>query len=68
MIKLKTRNARPLIDILSPRHWNVPVRRNSKALAKFRNAEINYFVPKMVVHDLIRGSLSTDYIPIQIGD
>ena len=29
---------------------------NSRAIAKFRNIEINYFVPKMVVHDLIRGS------------
>ncbi len=34
---------------------------NSRAIAKFRNIEINYFVPKIVVHDLIRGSLG----PIQ---
>jgi len=32
---------------------------NSRAIAKFRNIEINYFVPKMVVHDLIRGSLGS---------
>jgi hypothetical protein len=31
---------------------------NSRAIAKFRNTEINYFAPKMVDHDLIRGSLS----------
>jgi hypothetical protein len=30
---------------------------NSMAIAKFRNAEVNHFVPKMVGHDLIRGSL-----------
>ena len=29
---------------------------NSRAIAKFCNAEIDYFVPKMIVHDLIRGS------------
>ncbi|MEE8365520.1 MAG: hypothetical protein V3R76_07030 [Gammaproteobacteria bacterium] len=29
---------------------------NSKAIAKFRNAEIDYFVPKMVGDDLISGS------------
>jgi hypothetical protein len=27
MIKLKAWNARPLIDILSPRHWHFPVLR-----------------------------------------
>jgi len=59
MIKVNARNARPLIDILSPRHWHFPVRRNSRAIAKFRNAEINYFVPKMVVHDLVIGSPGT---------
>jgi len=32
---------------------------NSQAIAKFRNIGINYFVPKMVVHDLIRGSLGS---------
>ena len=30
---------------------------NSTTIAKFRNAEINYFAPKMVVHDFIRGFL-----------
>jgi len=30
---------------------------NSRAIAKFRNAEIDYFAPKVVGHDLIRGSL-----------
>jgi hypothetical protein len=30
MINLKAWNARPLIDILSPRHWHFPVLRNSK--------------------------------------
>ncbi len=29
----------------------------STAIAKFRNAEIDYLVPKMIGHDLIRGSL-----------
>jgi hypothetical protein len=57
MINVKARNARPLIDILSPRHWHFPVRRNSRAIANFRNIEINYFAPKMVDHDSIRGSL-----------
>jgi len=36
---------------------------NSKAIAKFRNAEVNYFVPKMVDHDLIRGSLVPQFRP-----
>ncbi len=67
MIKVKARNARPLIDILSPRHWNFLVRRNSRAIAKFRNIEINYFVPKMVDHDLIRGSLVFGFIDQGIG-
>ena len=35
--------------------WNAS---NSRAIAKFRNAEINYFESKMVDHDLIRGSLA----------
>ena len=30
---------------------------NSTAIAKFRNAEIDPFAPKMIDHDLIRGSL-----------
>jgi len=30
---------------------------NSRAIAKFRNAEIDYFVPKMVGHDLISSSI-----------
>ena len=32
---------------------------NSRAIAKFCNAEIDYFVPQMIGHDLIRGSLDT---------
>ena len=38
---------------------------NSTAIAKFRNAEINYFVPKMVDHDLVRGSQVPNYRPGQ---
>jgi len=30
----------------------------SKAIAKFRNADIVYLVPNMVGYDLIRGSLT----------
>jgi len=30
---------------------------NSRAIAKFRNAEIDYFRPKLIVHELLRGSL-----------
>jgi len=30
---------------------------NSKAIAKLRNAEIDYFEPRMIGHDLIIGSL-----------
>ncbi|MFV2033025.1 MAG: hypothetical protein ACC663_11060, partial [Gammaproteobacteria bacterium] len=71
MIKIKARNAGPLIDFLSPRHWHFPVRRNSRAIAKFAklpllltpltyihvgDAEIDYFAPKMIDHDLISGS------------
>ncbi len=82
MIKVRARNARPLIDILSPRHWNFLVRRNSRAIAKFAklpllltpltyihvgDIEINYFVPKMVDHDLIRGSLVFGFIDQGIG-
>jgi hypothetical protein len=32
--------------------------RNSRAIAKFANAEIGYFGLKLIVHVLIRGSLS----------
>ena len=31
--------------------------RNSRAIAKFSNAEIDYFALKLIVHVLIRGSL-----------
>ena len=31
--------------------------RNSRAIAKFSNAEIDYFGLKLIVHVLIRGSL-----------
>jgi len=37
-VQFKAWNARPLIDILSPRHWHLPVRRNSKVIAKFHKA------------------------------
>ncbi|GBF28559.1 hypothetical protein MnTg03_00119 [bacterium MnTg03] len=57
MIKLKAWNARPLIDILSPRHWHFPVLRNSRAIAKFHNAEIGHFGRNAFIHELIRGSL-----------
>ncbi len=40
---------------------------NSRAIAKFRNTEINYFVPKMVDHDLNRGSLVFRFIDQGIG-
>ncbi len=39
---------------------------NSMAIAKFRNAEVNYFVPKMIDHDLIRGSLVAQFRPDNI--
>ena len=42
--------------------WNAS---NSRAIAKFHNAEIDYFEHKMFVHDLIRGSL---YQPEQVPD
>ena len=35
--------------------------RNSRAIAKFANAEIGYFGLKLIVHVLIRGSLG--YFP-----
>ncbi len=34
---------------------------NSRAIAKFRNAEINYFAPKIVDHDLVIGSQVPNY-------
>ncbi len=34
--------------------WNA---RNSRAIAKFHNAEIDYFRLKLIGHDLFRGSL-----------
>jgi hypothetical protein len=34
--------------------WNA---RNSRAIAKFHNAETGHFNHKMSIHDLIRGSL-----------
>ncbi len=39
---------------------------NSRAIAKFRNTEINYFAPKMVDHDLIRGSLASQILILRI--
>jgi hypothetical protein len=56
MIKFKAWNARPLIDILSSRHWHFLVLR-SRAIAKFHNAEIDYFGHNAIIHELIRGSL-----------
>ena len=35
--------------------WNA---RNSRAIAKFHNTEIDYFGLKLIGHDLFRGSLS----------
>jgi len=57
MIKFKTWNARPLIDILSPPHWHFPVLRISRAIAKFQNIEIGHFGHNAFIHELIRGSL-----------
>jgi hypothetical protein len=57
MIKFKAWNARPLIDILSPRHWHFPVLRNSRAIAKFHNMGIGHFGHNAFIHELIRGSL-----------
>jgi hypothetical protein len=34
--------------------------RHSRAIAKFSNAEIDYFGFKLIVHILIRGSLRAD--------
>ena len=36
----------------------LPVRRNSKAIAKFHNTEIGHFVHNAFIHELIRGSLA----------
>jgi len=58
MIKFKAWNARPLIDILSSRHWHFPVRRNSRAIAKFHNMGIGHFGHNAFIHELIRDSLS----------
>ena len=58
MIKFKAWNARPLIDILSPRHWNFPVLRNSRAIAKFHNMGIGHFGHNTFIHALIRVSLN----------
>jgi hypothetical protein len=57
MIKFKAWNARPLIDILSSRHWHFPVLRNSRAIAKFHNMGIGHFEHSAFIHELIRGSL-----------
>jgi len=60
MIKFKAWNARPLIDILSPRHWHFPALRNSRAIAKFHNAEFGHFGHNAFIHELIRGSLEQE--------
>ena len=43
--------------------WNAS---NSRAIAKFHNAEIDYFGHKMFVHDLIRGSLVSAKVQHQL--
>ena len=58
MIKFKAWNARPLNDILSPRHWHFPVLRNSRAIAKFHNMGIAHSGHNTFIHELIRGSLT----------
>ena len=40
--------------------------RNSRAIAKFSNAEIDYFGLKLIVHVLIRGSPGSLEIPGEI--
>jgi len=57
-VQFKAWNARPLIDILSSRHWHFPVLRNSRAIAKFHNAEIGHFGHNAFIQELIRGSLT----------
>jgi len=56
-VQFKAWDARPLIDILSPRHWHFPVPRNSRAIAKFHNMGIGHFGHNAFIHELIRGSL-----------
>ncbi len=68
MTRIKSANARESLAksgriILGCKMIKVKARNasNSRAIAKFRNAEINYFVPKMVVHDLVIGSQVPNY-------
>ncbi len=55
-VQFKAWKARPLIDILSPRHWHFLVLRNSMAIAKFHNMGIGHFGHNTFIHELIRGS------------
>jgi hypothetical protein len=57
-VQFKAWNARPLNDILSPRHWHFPMLRNSTAIAKFHNMGIGQFGHNAFIHELIRGSLA----------
>jgi len=61
-VQFKAWNVWPLIDILSPRHWNFPVLRISTAIAKFHNTEIGHFGHNAFIHELIRGSLNNTRI------
>ena len=44
--------------------WNA---RNSRAIAKFCNAETGHFKHKMSIHELIRGSLVLSHIVIPVN-
>jgi hypothetical protein len=67
-VQFKAWNARPLIDILSPRHWHFPVLRNSRAIAKFHNMGIGHFGHNAFIHELIRGSLEHLHIDVRTLD
>jgi len=67
MTKFKAWNARPLIDILAPRHLHFPVLRNSRAIAKFHNMGIGHFGHNAFIYELIRGSLSSMFLNIVIA-
>ena len=43
------------LKMIKIKAWNA---RNSRAIAKFHNAEIDYFGLKLIGHDLFRGSLA----------
>ena len=46
---------RVVIKMIKFKAWNA---RNSRAIAKFHNAEIGHFGHNAIIHELIRGSLS----------